>query len=87
MTFMHWKITGAAGDRIRIKTDIPAFVRMLDSLNFEYYKRGSKSSGEGGWSDKRDEEFILPYKGTFYVTVDLGGQAGVVKATCDVSRR
>jgi len=87
MTFMHWKITGAPGDRIRIKTDVPAFVRMLDSLNFEYYKRGSKYSGEGGWCDNRDQEFSLPYKGTFYVTVDLGGQAGLVKATCDVSRR
>jgi hypothetical protein len=87
MTFMHWKIPGSAGDTVRIQLDTPAFVRLLDALNFEYYKRGSKYSGEGGWSDKRDVEFSLPYKGTFYVTVDLGGQAGVVKATCDVSRR
>ena len=87
MTFLHWKIPGTTGDLIRIQMDTPAFVRMLDALNFEYYRRGSKYSGEGGWSDKLDVEFALPYKGTFHIVVDLGGQVGVVKATCDVSRK
>lgn len=87
MTFMHWKIPGSAGDTVHIHLDTPAYVRMLDTLNFEYYKRGQKYSGEGGWSDGLEADFVLPYKGTFYVTVDLGGQAGVVKATCDIGRR
>lgn len=87
MTFMHWKISGNPGDIVRIQFDTPANVRMLDSLNFEYYRRGSKYSGQGGWSDKKDVEFSLPYKGTFYFTVDLGGQPGLVKATCDVRRK
>jgi hypothetical protein len=86
MTFLNWKITGNPGDSIRIRTDIPAFVRLLDPMNFEHYRRGSKYSGEGGWSDKLDVSFSLPYKGTFYAVVDLGGAAGVVKATCDVRR-
>ena len=87
MTFLHWKVPGATGDIVRIQTDTPAFVRMLDPLNFEYYKRGSKYVGDGGWSDKLNVEFTLPYKGTFHVVVDLGGTAGGLKATCDVSRR
>lgn len=87
MTFLHWKIPGSTGDVIRIQTDTAAYVRLLDPLNFEHYKRGSKYDGDGGWSDRLNVEFSLPYKGTFHVVVDLGGSAGTLKATCDVSRR
>ena len=87
MTFLHWKIPGSSGDVARVQTDIPANIRLLDALNFEYYKKGSKFEGEGGWSDKLIVEFVLPYKGTFHVVVDLAGQAGTVKATCDMTRR
>jgi len=83
---LHWKIPGNTGDRILIQLDTPAFVRLLDPLNFEYYKRGSKYEATGGWADRLDVEFTVPYKGTFHVAVDLGGKAGTVKATCDVSR-
>jgi len=86
MTFLNWKIAGNPGDSIRIQTDTPAFVRLLDPMNFEHYRRGSKYQGEGGWSDRLDIVFTLPYKGTFYAVVDLGGAAGLVKATCDVRR-
>jgi len=86
MTYLHWKIPGKAGDIVRIQMDTPAFVRMLDPLNFEYYRRGSPYKGEGGWSDRLDVEFAFPYKGTFHIVVDLGGAAGTLKATCDLSR-
>jgi len=86
MTFLHWKVPGKAGDLIRIQLDTPAYVRLLDALNFEYYRKGSPVKGEGGWSDRLEVEFTLPYQGTFHVVVDLGGQAGTVKATCDIGR-
>ncbi len=86
MTILNWKISGNAGDTVHIKMDTPAFVRLLDPMNFEHYRRGSKYQGEGGWVDKLEIEFSIPYKGTFYAVVDLGGAAGVVKATCDVRR-
>jgi Domain of unknown function (DUF1883) len=86
MTFLNWKITGNRGDRLLIKTDTFANVRLLDPMNFEHYRRGSPYKGEGGWSDKLSVEFLLPYKGTFYAVVDLGGTAGTVKATCDLRR-
>ena len=87
MTFLHWKIPGTSGDRVLVELNTQAFVRMLDPLNFEYYKKGSKYTGLGGWSDRLDVEFTLPYKGTFHVVIDLGGKAGELRATCDVSRR
>jgi hypothetical protein len=87
MTFLHWKVSGNTGDLVRIQTDTPAYVRMFDALNFEYYKRGSKYTSEGGWSERLDVEFTIPYKGTFHFVVDHGGAAGQVKATCDVVRR
>ncbi len=86
MTFLNWKISGSPGDTIRIKLDAPAYVRLLDPLNFENYRRGIKYQGEGGKSDQLEVVFSLPYKGTFYAVVDLGGAAGLVKATCTVGR-
>ena len=87
MTFLNWKITGAPGDIVRIQMDTPAFVRMLDPMSFEHYRKGSKYQGEGGWSDRLDVSFTIPYKGTFYFVVDLGGAAGLVKATCNIKRK
>ena len=50
MTILNWKITGNPGDTVHIKMDTPAFVRLLDPMNFEHYRRGSKYQGEGGWN-------------------------------------
>lgn len=86
MNFLHWKIVGQPGDSVVIKTNQSAYIRLLDALNFEYYQRGSKYQGEGGWNDDLTAIFALPYKGTFHAVVDLGGQTGLVKATCDIRR-
>jgi len=86
MNFLHWKITGGPGDTVRIHTDVPAYVRLLDPLNFDHYRTGSRFQGEGGWNDDLNTAFPLPYKGTFHAVVDLGGQSGLVKATCDIKR-
>ncbi len=86
MNFLHWKVAGEPGDTIRIQTDVPAFVRLLDPLNFDRYQTGSKYQGEGGWNVDLKAEFHFPYKGTFHAVVDLGGQSGLVKATCDIRR-
>lgn len=87
MKFLHWQIPGNQGAVIRVVLDSPAYVRLLDPLAYEQYKRGSKFEGLGGWSDKLEIEFIYPYKGIFHVTVDMGGAAGEVKATCEVIRK
>jgi len=87
MDFMQWKISGTSGDLIRVRLDKQAYVRLFDPMNFESFRRGAKSTSEGGWSERLDVEFTLPYKGTFHVVVDLGGTKGTVKATCDILRR
>lgn len=86
MNFLHYTVQGDHGDQLRIKLSEPAFVRLLDVLNYEYYRTGRRFKGEGGWSDLTDVQFFLPYRGTFHLVVDLGGKAGVVKATMDVIR-
>lgn len=87
MTTLNWKVSGSPGDLVRVRIDRPAYVRLFDELNYAKFKRGSTHSGQGGWSDRLDVEFLLPYRGSFHVVVDLGGQAGEVKATCDLSRK
>lgn len=87
MNFLHWKIPAGKGDLVKVNKDVPAFVRLLDPLNFENYKVGRKYDGQGGWEDSREVEFDVPYKGTFHLTIDLNGAPGTVKATVDISRR
>ena len=86
MNYLHWKIPGSKGDTIRVNKDVPAFVRLIDPLNFEYYKVGRKFASLGGWEDGQNIEFDVPYKGTFHLTIDLNGQPGTVKATIDIAR-
>ena len=87
MNYLHYKIAGTTGDLIKVKTDGSAFVRLLDPLNFEYYKIGRKFDGQGGWNDQPYSEYLLPYKGTFHLVIDLGGNDGIVKATVDIARK
>lgn len=87
MNYLHYKITGNPGDLVKVKLDTHAFVRLLDPLNFEYYKIGRKFTGQGGWFDVPTTEFVLPYKGTFHCVVDLGGSDGIVKAIVDLVRK
>jgi hypothetical protein len=86
MNYLHWKIDGRPGDKLMVKMDTPAFVRLLDPLNFEYYRVGKKFDGPGGWNERLQAEFEVPYKGTFHVVVDLGTAPGVLHATLDITR-
>lgn len=86
MNYLHWKIPGNKGDIVKVKMNEPAFVRLLDPLNFDSYRLGRKFQGEGGWSDQPHAEFSLPYKGTFHLVIDLGGAQGEVRATVDIGR-
>ena len=87
MNFLHWKIPGNPGDLIVVKMNTPAFVRLLDPLNFERYQKLGKFEGTGGWSEATEVVFDLPYKGTFHLVIDQGGAKGDLKATVDITRR
>jgi len=86
MNYLNYKVSGDLGDVVRVKIDTPAFVRLLDPLNFEYYRIGRQFKGQGGWQEKLVVEFDIPYKGNFHVLVDLGKDGGMVKASVDKVR-
>lgn len=87
MNFLHYKISGNEGDVVKVTLDACAYVRLLDPLNFEHYKAGRPLKKElGGWFDTSEPVFYLPYKGTFHLVIDLGGEEGAVTATVDIIR-
>lgn len=87
MDFLHYKVQGESGDVVRVQLKGTAFVRFLDTLNFDYYRSGRKFSGEGGYCDKPTVDFIIPYKGTFHVVIDHNGKPGIATAVVDIYRK
>ena len=87
MKFLHYKIVGNKGDLVRVKVNGPCFVRLLDTLSFEYYKVGRKYTGLGGWTNVSAQEYEISYPGTWHVVVDLGKEEGQVRAMVDVVRK
>jgi hypothetical protein len=86
MDFLHYKINGDQGDLVRVKISNPAYVRMMDPMNFNKYQIGNPYNSLGGFCEREIAEFEVPYKGNFHVTVDLNGAEGLVKAQVDILR-
>lgn len=72
---------------VRVSLRGTAFVRLLDALNFDYYRTGRPFKGEGGYCDTPTIDFTLPYKGVFHVVIDHNGQPGMATATVDIFRK
>ncbi len=87
MNFLHYKIVVNKGDLVRVKVTGPCFVRMLDTLSFDYYRLGRKFTGFGGWTDVSAQEFEVPFSGSWHVVVDMGKEEGQVRATVDIVRK
>lgn len=51
-----------------------ANVRLLDSINFERYRRGAQCNGYGGLATSSPVRLTIPNAGHWYVVVDLQGQ-------------
>lgn len=61
-----------------------ANVRLLDSSNFQKYKRGAKHSYYGGYVKRSPYSITVPRSGKWYLAIDLGGYSGKVSSSVNV---
>lgn len=61
-----------------------ANVRLMDSVNFNAYKRGSRHNYRGGLVTKSPYRVVIPNDGKWYITVDLNGMRPNAKVKSSV---
>ena len=71
---------------IVVNLDKQANVRVLDSANFNRYKRGERHRYLGGRPLKSPVRIPLPHGGQWHVAIDHGGATGTVKASVTLDR-
>jgi hypothetical protein len=58
----------------------PANAILLDSTNYEHYRRGEPYQYHGGFAEESPFEIAPPHPGPWQLVVDLGGYSGHVRA-------
>ncbi|WP_437982912.1 DUF1883 domain-containing protein [Sorangium sp. So ce117] len=84
MNFLHSEVNTGPGDAIAVTLEgNAANVLVMDSQNFQNYRRGASFRHYGGHST-RPQVIIRPPSGHWHVVVDLGGRRGHVRAGVQV---
>jgi hypothetical protein len=68
------------GDVVEITLTSGANVRLLDSSNFQRYRRGERHQFHGGLARQSPTRLAIPRSGHWYVVVDMQGLRGSVRA-------
>jgi len=88
MKFLHKPLKAQAGDIIRVEFSRPTKVLLIQSRQFEKYKKGKTYHYRGGAAEKSPVEFTVPFdgiwhaiieKGTFNKPLDVSGNAQLIK--------
>jgi hypothetical protein len=64
-----------------------ANVHLVDSPNFDRYRRGESFRGIGGEAVRSPVSLETPSSGHWYVVLDLGGARGTIESSVSVQRR
>lgn len=86
MNYLHYDLQLGQDDVVVVTLDKQANVQLLDSSNYEYYRRGERFSYYGGLVKKSPFRLKPPHSGSWHLTIDLGGYAGTVSASVNVER-
>ncbi len=81
MNYLHYDLDLQSGETVEVTLDKQANVRLLDDSNFTRYQRGEKHRYYGGRVTKSPVRLPPPHTGHWHLVVDLGGNAGTVKAS------
>jgi hypothetical protein len=81
MDFLHQELDLGPEDVVEVILDHPANVQLLDSMNFNHYRDGLAYRYHGGYATTSPYQIRPPHPGRWHLTVDLGGNAGSVRAS------
>ncbi|MFQ5850830.1 MAG: DUF1883 domain-containing protein [Candidatus Binatia bacterium] len=86
MKFQHYDLGHLKGGEIVEITfsGNAANVRLMDSTNFNSYRRGRRHRAYGGHATRSPVRLQVPRAGHWHVIIDLGGYAGRVRSSVNV---
>jgi len=81
MNYLHYDMQLQPDDIVEVTLDKQANVRLLDDVNYVQYQQGKRHQYYGGLANKSPVRLSPPHGGHWHLVVDLGGNAGTVKAS------
>jgi len=81
MNYLVKKVNAGPNDLIKVILDKQANVRVMDSQNYQNYRKGRIHRYSGGHVKKSPFHIRPPRRGHWYVVIDLGGYPGRVRAS------
>jgi hypothetical protein len=84
MNYLHQEFDVGPSDVIEVTLDHAANVLLLDPANYTNYRSGHSYRYHGGYVTSSPFRMTPPHKGRWHLIVDLGGNAGTVRASARV---
>ena len=86
MDFQHYDIGNRQkGETVTVTlSGNAANVQLLDSSNFQHYRKGRRYRCYGGYARKSPVLIEIPRSGHWHVAIDLGGHAGRIRSAVDI---
>lgn len=87
MNHLNYEFNANQGDVAEVTLDRAANVLLMDASSYADYQRGGKYPHYGGYATKSPVRLAVPRAGLWHVVVDLGGDAGQVRAAARLVSR
>lgn len=86
MQYQHYDLSNLdAGQVVEINlSGNAANVKLMDANNFHSYRNGRQHRYYGGYVTSSLTRLEVPFKGSWHVTIDLGGHRGNVRSSVRV---
>jgi len=72
MKFLHKPFAAKAKDQIEVSFDSPTKVLLIESGQFERYKKGQTYQYRGGFSEQSPVTFEVPFEATWHAIIEKG---------------
>ena len=86
MSYKDFKINAKQSDIVEVNLEQQSNVMLLTSSDFNKYKTGQGYRYYGDYYKETPLRLSIPFTGLWYVVVDLGGYAGIIKASAELTR-
>ena len=84
MNFVHSEVSVQSDEAVIVELDHAANVKVMDTANFQGYRRGEAHRYYGGAATRSPVAIRPPHGGRWFVTIDLGGRSGRIRASVRV---
>jgi hypothetical protein len=81
MKFLHKPFYAKPKDKIEVTFDRPTRVLLIESTQFERYKKGFTHQYRGGHADKSPVVFEVPYPATWHAVIEKGTYKNPIAVT------